>query len=86
MEQIGVVDSNDKPVELDLFGDVGDALGSFQAVECQGDIDWDGLQIEETVDEEGEGVLDVKIEDWLFCLLGLRTDDDQRNRSSEADA
>ena len=45
-----------------------------------------GLQIDDTVDEEGEGVLDVKIEDWLFCLLGLRTDDDQRNRSSEADA
>ena len=55
-------------------------------IEYYGGVEWDNLQIVETVDEEGEGVLDVKIEDWLFCLLGLRTDDDQRNRSSEADA
>ena len=44
------------------------------------------MQIADTVDEEGEGVLDIIDEDQLFCLLGLRTDDDQHDRPSEAEA
>jgi len=46
-----------------------------------------GLQIDDTIDEEGEGVLEVIDEDRLVCLLGLRSDDDdQHGRPSEADA
>ena len=82
VEQIGDVGSNDKPVEQETC----DVFGSSQAVECYGGVDWDRLQIAETVDEEGEGVLDIIDEDQLFFLLGLRTDDDQYDRPSEAEA
>ena len=82
VEQIRDVGSNDKPVEQETC----DVLGSSQAVECYGGVDWDRLQIADTVDEEGEGVLDIIDEDQLFCLLGLRTDDDQYDRPSEAEA
>jgi hypothetical protein len=46
----------------------------------------DRLQIADTIDEQGEGVLDIIDEDQLFCLLGLRTDDDLHDRPSEAEA
>ena len=82
VEQIGDVSSNDKPIEQETC----DVLGSSQAVECYGGVDWDILQIVDTVDEEGEGVLDIIDEDQLFYLLGLRTDDDQHDRPSETEA
>ena len=59
VEQIGDVGSNDKPVEHETC----DVLGSSQAVECYGGVDWDRLQIADIVDEEGEGVLDIIDED-----------------------
>ena len=39
VEQIGDVGSNDKPVEQGTC----DVLGSSQAVECYGGVDWDIL-------------------------------------------
>ncbi|XP_066324203.1 uncharacterized protein [Miscanthus floridulus] len=82
VEEIGDVGSNNKPAEKEAC----DVLGSSQAVECYGGVDWDRLQIADTIDEEDEGVLYIIDEDQLFCLLGLRTDDDQYDRPSEAEA
>jgi hypothetical protein len=73
-----------------------DVLGSSHAAGHSGDvINWDDLQIENTIDKEGEGVLDTINEDQLldtinedqlFHLLGLRTDGDQHDKPSEAAA
>jgi hypothetical protein len=56
VEVIGDVSSNDKPLEhvveevaCDVLGsslESCDYLGSSQAVECYGGVNWDGLQIE----------------------------------------
>jgi hypothetical protein len=96
VEEIGDVGSNDKPVEqvveevacgvLGSSQEACDFRVSLQAVDCYGAVNWDGLQIENTVDEEGEGVLDIIDEDQLFRFLGLRTDDDQHDKPSEAEA
>ena len=87
VEHIPDVNNNDNSVEPELLGAIGDVFGGSEAVECHGGVDWDGLQIDNIVDEEGEGVLEVIDEDRLVCLLGLRSDDDdQHGRPSEADA
>lgn len=75
------VDSNAKAVDHG-FADVG---GSTLAIEYYGGVEWDNLQIVDTVDEEGEGRLEIIDEDQLFSLLGLRTDDDE-HRSHEHQA
>ena len=87
VEHIPDVNNNDNSVEPELLGAIGDVFGGSEAIECHGGVDWDGLQIDNIVDEEGEGVLEVIDEDRLVCLLGLRSDDDdQHGRPSEADA
>ena len=55
VEHIADVNSNDKPVEPELLGAIGDVFGGSEAIECHGGVDWDGLQIDDIVDEEGEG-------------------------------
>jgi hypothetical protein len=42
--------------------------------------------LKNTVDEEGESVLDIIDEDQLFCFLGLRTDDDQHDKPTDGEA
>lgn len=81
VEQIGDIGSNDKPIEQEAC----DVLGSSWAIECHGGVDWDRLQIVDTV-EEGEHVLDIIDGDQLFFILGLRTDDDHHDSPSEAEA
>ena len=59
---------------VELCGDVPIDRAVEQAVEDYGGVDWDQLEILDTVDEDGEGVQDIINEDRLFRLLGLRTD------------
>jgi hypothetical protein len=55
------------------------------AIEYYGGVDWDNLQINDIIDEEGEGRQEIIDEDQLFSLLGLRTEDDE-HRSQEQEA
>jgi len=55
----------------------GDVSGNALAIEYYGGVEWDNLQIVDTNDEEGEGRQEIIDEDQLFCLLGLRTEDDE---------
>ena len=59
---------------VELCGDVPIDRAVEQAVEDYEGVDWDQLEILDTVDEDGEGVQDIINEDRLFRLLGLRTD------------
>ena len=56
---------------------MGDVSGNTLAIEYYGGVEWDNLQIVGTIDEEGEGRLEIIDEDPLFSLLGLRTEDDE---------
>jgi len=62
-----------------------DFSGNALAIEYYGGVEWDNLQIVDTNDEEGEGRQEIIDEDQLFCLLGLRTEDDE-HRSQEQQA
>jgi len=54
-------------------------------IEYYGGVEWDNLQIVETVDEEGEGRIEIIDEDNVFSLLGLTTEEEE-NRSQEQQA
>ena len=54
-------------------------------IEYYGGVEWDNLQIVETVDEEGEGRIEIIDEDNVFSLLGLTTGEEE-NRSQEQQA
>ena len=62
---------------VELCGDVPIDRVVEQAVKDYGGVDWEQLEILETVDEDGERVQDIIDEDRLFCLLGLRTNEEQ---------
>ena len=47
-------------------------------------VNWDELQIEERLDDEGEGRIEVFDEDQVYRLLGLRTDDDPEQSAADA--
>ena len=70
---------------VELCGDVPIDRAVEQVVEDYGGVDWDQLEILETVDEDGEGVQDIINEDRLFRLLGLRTDEEQNERRREGE-
>jgi hypothetical protein len=86
------VGSHDKPQPVEGTPYVGnsheacDFLASSEAAGHSGYVNWDDLQIENTFDKEGEGVLDIINEDQLFRLLGLRADGDHHDKPCEADA
>lgn len=63
----------------------GDVGGTVMALENCGGVEWDNLQIVDTVDEEGEGRLVIIDEDNVLSLLGLRTEDDE-HQSHEHEA
>ena len=71
---------------VELCGDVPIDRAIEQTVEDYGGVDWDQLDILETVDEDGEGVQDIIDEDRLFRLLGLRTNEEQNERRKEGEA
>ena len=71
---------------VELCGEVPIDRAIEQTVEDYGGVDWDQLDILETVDEDGEGVQDIIDEDRLFRLLGLRTDEEQNERRREGEA
>ena len=92
VEETPDIGSNDPPQLVDETPDVGnsqeacDFLGSSRAAGHSGAVNWEELQIENTFDREGEGMLDIINEDQLFRLLGLRDEGDQHDKPSEADA
>jgi hypothetical protein len=49
-------------------------------------INWDELQIEERQDDEGEGRIEVFVEDQVYHLLGLRTDGDLEPTAANANS
>ena len=61
----------------------GEVSGNALAIEYYGGVDWDNLHIPFTNDEEGEGRQEIIDEDQLFCLLGLRTEDDEHQSQEQ---
>jgi hypothetical protein len=47
-------------------------------------VNWAELQIEEWLDDEGEGRMELINEDKVYCLLGLRTEDDDGQSAANA--